>query len=255
MEPVDKAARQRNQFAVLLSLLSLVLLLIAYFLPLITIEKFGSKTDYTLTGSILVLFREGQVFLGILILIFSVCFPVSKLLLILAASNRLVKLRLGARRLLNTVLESVGRFSLVEVVIVALFVVIMKNEQFVDIDVRFGTILFSLSVLLSIVSSLMLTFNHMRDTDHEMEENDMSENDFSMDEKEEVGKFRVVAVAIALLLVVTGVGLAFFCVTGQGRHREDHQEKQPDHALAGNPGPLPAHPIQKGKQIQNSHLP
>lgn len=130
-----------------LILLSLGLFLYGVFAPLIRVEHFYIfGNDISLYGALKDLYRQGDLFLFAVILGFSLVFPLLKLLLLGAAVNLPGNHRQGP---LHWV-AMLGKWSMLDVFVVALLVVSLKVRGLTDIQVQPGAWAFGISVLLSI---------------------------------------------------------------------------------------------------------
>lgn len=139
---------QRPLLGVILNgliLLTLGLFLFGLFAPLIRVEHFyifGS--DISLYGVLHDLYRHGDWFLFGIILGFSLIFPLLKILLLGAAVNLPGDHRHGP---LHWV-AMLGKWSMLDVFVVAVLVVSLKVRGLTEIQVQPGAFAFGLSVLL-----------------------------------------------------------------------------------------------------------
>ncbi|HTQ37561.1 MAG TPA: paraquat-inducible protein A [Pirellulales bacterium] len=150
--------------------LAALLFLVGIFAPSFTmIPKFGDgfferlvrlfvssdlePRQFSLVGGILHLFQEGQLFIGGLILLFSLAFPLAKLIALIRA------IHLGSRatqRHLKMV-ESLGKWSMVDVFVIASLVICFKGfPGGTHIQVQWGIYIFAISILLSMWATYIL---------------------------------------------------------------------------------------------------
>jgi len=140
---------------VALLLFSISCFILGITLPVFSTTKFYIfRQDVTLIRSILLLFNSGSIFLGIVILSFSIVFPISKyiaIIIILFASNNELTSKI------NNILKHLGKYSMLDVFIIALIVIVMKlgNGMF-SVQIKWGTIIFVFSVLSSIIITSLL---------------------------------------------------------------------------------------------------
>jgi paraquat-inducible protein A len=151
--PLWRAVRS-NAAAAVLCVLALVVLVPAYFLPFVSIEKLGTRNVFSLLGGIGELFERGNAFLGVVLLLFSVVFPLAKLAAILAATSRLVGLSARVRRGLHHLASVTGKYSLLDILVVALMIVLVKFKNLAEVEARAGTVLFCLAIFLSIAAGM-----------------------------------------------------------------------------------------------------
>ena len=75
-----------NRRALALSAMALVVLTWAMVAPVIRYQGLEGMKDYSLLGGIWTLMRGGDLFIGIILLLFSVVFPYTKLVLVAIAT-------------------------------------------------------------------------------------------------------------------------------------------------------------------------
>jgi len=130
----------------LLILAALSLLLLGLFAPLMTLQKFLIfSNQVSLYSGLADLWREGEWFLFALIGLFSVFFPLLKLLLLTAAVNLPGDRRHGPLHWL----EAVGKWSMLDVFVVALLVVSVKLRGMASVQVQYGAYAFAIAALLT----------------------------------------------------------------------------------------------------------
>lgn len=140
------ARRDRVQGAILLG--ALALLAAGLFLPAITVRKLVFSEQYSLLGGVIAFFEAGDYFLFAVTLIFTVLFPVSKVLLGLALWLNGGASTPGARRLLEA-LALVSKYSMLDVFIIALTVLVLNGQLLTSAEVHSGVIAFAGAVVLS----------------------------------------------------------------------------------------------------------
>ncbi len=117
--------------------------------PVITLEKFiFVENTFSVLSGVLQLLQQGQYFLFILIAAFSIGLPVVKLGLLF----RLVSTRVAdkERRYLHW-LHAYGRWSMLDVFVVAVLVVAVKLGAIAEVQMRYGLYAFAASVLLTMM--------------------------------------------------------------------------------------------------------
>ncbi|MFW1677842.1 paraquat-inducible protein A [Pontibacter sp. JAM-7] len=132
----------------LLLCLTLVLLLAGLWLPMVTMTQLVIfENTFSVISGITGLLQRGNALLGLLLLLFSVCIPLMKMgLLFWLVNNR----RMGsARRMrLLQLMHEYGRWAMLDVMVVAVLVVMVKLGAFASIQVHPGLYLFAAAVLL-----------------------------------------------------------------------------------------------------------
>jgi paraquat-inducible protein A len=125
------------------------LLLVGLVAPIITLSKFVlvQNTFSVLSGSIQLL-TEGQVFLFLVITGFSIVLPVLKLRVLyrLVSKSEIAKEKI--RKQLHW-MHLYGKWSMLDVFVVAVLVAAVKLGAVADVEMRFGLYAFAASVLLT----------------------------------------------------------------------------------------------------------
>jgi paraquat-inducible protein A len=121
-------------------------------LPIIRLTKFVFwSTEHSLISTVRALIRDGQIFLGLTVLIFSIVFPVLKLLyLLLVSTLPLAEIQRQRRRL--RALEWLGKWSMHDVLVLALTIFFIKNQGVYDAASLSGVYFFTAAVMLMILS-------------------------------------------------------------------------------------------------------
>jgi paraquat-inducible protein A len=155
----SRLSRPQRMLAVKgLLFVSLVLLVLGAFAPLLTTEKFYLFTNtFSLISGLEQLFVNEQVALALLIIAFSLCVPVLKALVMWIASSAK-----SADTTLVAVAEKVGKWSMLEVFIAALVIVAMKLGPVANADLHYGAYLLAASVLLASFASHVLSLDAER---------------------------------------------------------------------------------------------
>jgi paraquat-inducible protein A len=147
------AAWKSNQNAVVLACAALLLLVPAVLLPFMSIVKLGRTDTYSLVGGIRQLAADGQWFLAAIIFLFSLVFPIAKLLLILVATSSLLKIPDKTRYLLHDMATHTAKYSMLDVFVIAVLVVVIKLGKSTEVHIQSGTVLFCAAIFLSMLAS------------------------------------------------------------------------------------------------------
>lgn len=133
------------------AILAAILLVAGWTLPIMTVERllFLSREISILQG-VGELWSEGEAFLAIVIGAFSVVLPAVKLAL---ALYLWYQAEAGSSRLRHalTLLELAGRWSMLDVFVVALLVVAIRTSLIDDVTVHPGVYVFTAAIVLSLV--------------------------------------------------------------------------------------------------------
>jgi paraquat-inducible protein A len=103
----------------------------AIFLPILTIEQLGRRHQSSLFGGSLDLLRHGHTFVGIVVFLFSIVFPLVKILGLLELCwFGLLKRKHQA--LMYRAMEMLSRWSMLDVMLLALLVMMIKLSGLVE---------------------------------------------------------------------------------------------------------------------------
>jgi paraquat-inducible protein A len=121
-------------------------------LPIIRLTKYVFwSTEHSLLSTVWVLIHDGQSFLGGTVLIFSIMLPILKLLyLLLISTLPAVELKRQNRRL--RALEWLGKWSMHDVLVLALTIFFIKAQGIYDAASLSGVYFFTAAVVLMILS-------------------------------------------------------------------------------------------------------
>lgn len=142
-----------RRFLLALALISAsVCLALGVSMPIIRLTKYVFwTTEHSLITAVSVLIRDGQVFLGLLVLIFSILLPILKLLyLLLLSTLSAQEIERQHRRL--RALEWLGKWSMHDVLVLALTIFFIKSQGVYDAASLSGVYFFTAAVILMIVS-------------------------------------------------------------------------------------------------------
>jgi len=148
--PSNLASRhpKKNAFVLFLLLLSTILLLIGIFAPMMTLSKFvWIENSFSLFAGTLQLFIDGQYLLFIILLAFSIVLPVAKIILLFrfwyADSSSCQQLQ----HFMNWI-SHYGKWSMLDVFVVALLLVIVKLGVLATVQVHYGIYMYAAAGLL-----------------------------------------------------------------------------------------------------------
>jgi paraquat-inducible protein A len=121
-------------------------------LPILKLTKFMFwSSEYSLISTVEVLLKQGQTFLGLVVLVFSIVFPIVKLLyLLLVSTLPAAELRRHAKRL--KAIEWIGKWSMHDVLVLALMIFFLKSQGVYDAASLPAVYLFTAAVVLMILS-------------------------------------------------------------------------------------------------------
>lgn len=156
-----KALRQSHpkRFQIpLLLLVSGALLAYGLYAPVLTIQKkilfWEEGNTFSIISGCISLFREGHIFLSVIIFFFSVVFPVAKLIALL--SIWALKFSERRRQSVLTWLEALGKWSMLDVFVVAIIVVTVKLGSLANAQPRGGIYAFAAAILLTMMATFQI---------------------------------------------------------------------------------------------------
>ena len=157
-----RLAFRHNGLGAVLALIALVTLSISLFLPFLSMTKLGETRVFSMLGGIFELFDRREYLIGSILLIFSVLFPFLKLVGLLAATSSLAPLSPRGRLLLHKMAVVTGKYSLLDILVVAIIIVTVKFRNLVEATALPGTTVFCVAILLSMLSGLTINLDHMK---------------------------------------------------------------------------------------------
>ena len=136
-----------------LALAAFILYFPAVLLPIIEVERLGHRHASSLLVGTIDLFQHGSWLVGLIVLLFSIVFPLGKLVLLLELS--LFSL-LHRRHKATTyrLMEHAGRWSMMDVLLLAFLVMLIKLGSLVTFHFGPAIVAFVLCVILSMAASL-----------------------------------------------------------------------------------------------------
>jgi paraquat-inducible protein A len=153
-----------NRWSVFLSLTGLAVIIPSFIVPAMLVANAleGPRLFSVITG-IKELWRTDHGFLAGLILVFSVIFPVLKLLLSLvcAAGRRWLSHR--KRRALIFLASWTAKYSMLDVLVVAVLVMTVKVGDYVHVEAARGIYMFCFAIVCSAVSGALLEMGLLRE--------------------------------------------------------------------------------------------
>lgn len=124
-------------------------------MPVMRVEKaIFWETDYTLITGARGLWDKGERFLAAVLLLFSGVFPVIKLALL--GAMLILPMRPGPRARLVDLTDAVGRWSMLDVFVVALFIVLARSALIATAEPAPGLYVFCGAIIASMLLSLEL---------------------------------------------------------------------------------------------------
>lgn len=142
----------RRFFLSLTILTASVCLALGITMPILKLTTFSFwTTEHSLLSTVGVLLHDGQTFLGMIVLIFSILLPVTKLLYLLLVST-LPPAEIVRHQGRLRALEWLGKWSMHDVLVLALTIFFIKSQGVYDASSLNGVYFFTAAVMLMILS-------------------------------------------------------------------------------------------------------
>ena len=145
---------QTYRAAAFFCIVGLLTLLPAYFLPafLMTNSVDGSRW-FSIWSGIQKFYEEGDYFLGTLIFVFSIIFPIVKLLLTLVCC---ISRGFFGEKLSHKIVKIAGysaKYSMLDVLVIAMLILVIKVDEYIQLIPTVGIYLFSAAIGCSILAN------------------------------------------------------------------------------------------------------
>jgi len=147
----------------LMLLATSVLFIIGMLAPMIHIQKFiFIKNTFSIVSGISQLFSEGQWFLFIIIGLFSLVLPIIKLVILFILTGHYSENSQSMHKHLHW-MHVYGKWSMLDVFVVALLVVSVKLGAIANIEMRYGLYAFAAAVILMMIITAGVIRLHAKD--------------------------------------------------------------------------------------------
>ena len=147
----------RNTWALLLA--AVALYLPANVLPIMTVTSLGNTQSDTIMSGVIYFLKHGDWPLALIIFVASVLVPLLKMIALaylLLSVQRRSPLRRNQRTRLYRVTELVGRWSMVDVFVVALMAALVQVGELATIEPAAGAVAFASVVILTMLAAMAL---------------------------------------------------------------------------------------------------
>lgn len=132
---------------------ALVLYWPAILLPILEIEQLGRRRESSLLVGTIELIQQGSWFVGLVVLLFSIIFPLVKITLLLELSL-LGVLHKSHKAVTYRIMELLGKWSMMDVMLLAFMVMLVKLGALVEFHFGPAVWAFVLCVAMSMLASL-----------------------------------------------------------------------------------------------------
>lgn len=126
-------------------------------LPVMYTRMLGGRSESTIMGGVIQFWQSGSYGIALVIFIASVAVPCTKFLvlaLLLATSQRRSTWAMPERARLYRLVELIGYWSMLDVLVVAIVAALVKFQALSDIEPRVGILFFGVVVILTMLSSM-----------------------------------------------------------------------------------------------------
>ncbi len=118
---------------------------------------FSAPQPISIVGGIRQLFHHGHFFIGLIVLVFSILFPLAKLGVLWAATWNVTHHQHSASLL--KLVEKLGKYSMLDILVIALVIVAIKGlPGGTKVTAGIGLYCFALSVLISLILPIMVNW-------------------------------------------------------------------------------------------------
>lgn len=152
---IRQRASIQNTMALLIA--ATLLYIPANLLPIMRTVSFGETTDSTIISGLLLMWRDGAYPVAIIILIASVIVPVAKILIMFWLCY-LTRLPFSRRQrhsgTIYRLVDWVGRWSMVDVLVVAIMAALVRFDLFMSVYPGVGALVFAAVVILTMLAAL-----------------------------------------------------------------------------------------------------
>ena len=132
---------------------ALILFWPAVLLPILRIERLGQVSEQSILGGTIDLFLHGSWFVGAIVLLFSVAFPLGKIVMLIELSWLEILHRQHKATTLR-LMEHLGKWSMMDVMLLAFLVMLVKLGNLVEFQFGPAVIAFVGCVVMSMIASL-----------------------------------------------------------------------------------------------------
>lgn len=122
-------------------------------MPILEIEQLGLRSKSSLLGGTFELFQHGNYFVATVVFLFSILFPLTKIVLLLELSL-LELLHRKHKAVTLRLMEQLGKWSMMDVMLLAFLVMLVKLGDMVEFHFGPAIIAFVLCVAMSMIASI-----------------------------------------------------------------------------------------------------
>jgi paraquat-inducible protein A len=136
------------------SLTALILYIPANIFPFMSIELYGRRNSSTIWSGIVSLFENGSWAVAVVVFLASLLIPLLKLMILFYLSFTAKNgKRLGFKLKLYKMVEAIGRWSMLDIFLLAVLVAIVKLSPWAHVEPEFGSLMFLFVVIFTMLAS------------------------------------------------------------------------------------------------------
>ena len=154
--PLHERKRDSLQRSWALAIAAFILYLPANYFPVMTVQSFGSGEPDTILSGVKHLIASGMWPLALLAFFASITVPVLKLLslgLLLMTTQRRSQWRIHERTVLYRIVESVGRWSMIDIFMLSVLVALVRLGSIASIEPGAGALAFAAVVVITMIAA------------------------------------------------------------------------------------------------------
>lgn len=136
-----------------IALSALILYPVAVTLPMIEVRQLGHHTESSILEAVTSLLANGQLVVGLIVLLCSVVFPLGKLIALLILCAGGLGLTRRHRAITHAIVQWTGRWGMLDVLLVAITVAALKLGNVMDVRPGPAALAFTICVVLSLLAS------------------------------------------------------------------------------------------------------
>lgn len=126
----------------------------AVLLPILEVEKLGQTKQSSILGGSIELIHHGNWFVGGIVILFSIVFPLTKIVLLLELSLLEILHRRHKAWTLR-LMEHLGKWSMMDVMLLAFLVMLVKLGDLVEFHFGPAVVAFVVCVMMSMLASIL----------------------------------------------------------------------------------------------------
>lgn len=156
------------QLSLAFSLTALIFYIPANIYPFMTIEMYGRKNSSTIWSGIVELFDSGAWGIALVVLLASLVIPFLKLLILFYLSLTTTTSRNRSHKhRLYLIIESIGRWSMLDIFLLAVLVAIVKLGAWATVVPGLGSLMFLFVVIFTMLASAYFDPQLLKDPENE----------------------------------------------------------------------------------------